>query len=272
MKKRHADLQTMPGFSAVFWLCITILYLPLVVIAVYSFNASNSITIWAGFTLDWYREVFFGIDSEKYRIAAFNSLMIATVASFVATVIAMAAAVGMLRAGNFRGRGLSFGLISLPLMVPEIVTAVASLIFFSFIGLTGGFGTILIAHTVFCIPFAFLPLSARMQDVPDTYEIAATDLYATKWDAFRLVLLPMLAPGIVSGFLLAFVVSLDDFLITNFVKGNGVETLPTVIFGAVRTGIRPNIMAMSSLLLLTSIVFVLLSYLIGRRGSAKFQR
>lgn len=268
---RRAGIRDMPGFAQIFLLCVFLLYVPLIVIAVYSFNASSSITIWSGFTLDWYREVFTGIDSQKYREAALNSLMIAAVASALATVMAISAAVGMLRAGTFRGRTISFGLISLPLMVPEIVTAVASLIFFNFIGLGGDFLTVLIAHTVFCIPFAYLPVSARMRDIPDLYEMAATDLYATKWQAFRLVMLPMLMPGIVSGYILAFIVSLDDFLITNFVKGNGFETLPTVIFGAVRTGIRPNIMAMSSLLLLTSIVFVLLSYLIGRRGRDRFR-
>lgn len=264
-------LRDMPGFALIFGLCVFLLYVPLIIIAVYSFNASNSITIWSGFTLDWYKEVFTGIDSQKYRDAAINSLLIAVAASAMATVMAVAAATGMLRAGAFRGRTVSFGLINLPLLVPEIVTAVASLIFFSFLGLGGSFLTVLIAHTVFCIPFAYLPVSARMQDIPDLYETAATDLYATKWQAFRLVLLPMLMPGIVSGYLLSFIVSLDDFLISNFVKGNGVETLPTVIFGAVRTGIRPNIMAISSLLLLTSIVLVLLSYLIGRQGKEKFR-
>lgn len=269
---RRSSLREMPGFLQIFILCVFLLYMPLIVIAVYSFNASNSITIWSGFTLNWYREVFTGIDSQKYRDAAINSLMVATISSILATIMAVAAAVGMLRAGYFRGRTFSFGLISLPLMVPEIVTAVATLIFFSFIGLDGSLLTILIAHTVFCIPFAYLPTSARMQDIPDLYETAANDLYATKWEAFRLVLLPMLMPGIISGFLLAFIVSLDDFLITNFVKGNGVETLPTVIFGAVRTGIRPNIMAISSLLLLISMTFVLLSYLISIRGHDKFRK
>ncbi|TDK51394.1 ABC transporter permease [Antarcticimicrobium luteum] len=268
---RRSGLRDMPGFAQIFGLCVFLLYTPLIVIAVYSFNASSSITIWSGFTLDWYKEVFTGIDSQKYRDAAVNSLLVAVIASALSTVMALAAAVGMLRAGSFRGRSISFGLIGLPLLVPEIVTAVASLIFFSFLGLSGSFLTVLIAHTVFCIPFAYLPISARMQDIPDLYETAATDLYATKWQAFRLILLPMLLPGIVSGYLLSFIVSLDDFLITNFVKGNGFETLPTVIFGAVRTGIRPNIMAMSSLLLLISIVLVLLSYLIGRQGREKFR-
>jgi spermidine/putrescine transport system permease protein len=176
------------------------------------------------------------------------------------------AATAMLRAGRFRGKSVSFALINLPLMVPEIVTAVATLIFFSAIGFTTGYLTILIAHIVFCIPFAYLPIAARMQGIEDVYEQAAQDLYATRFQAFRLILLPLMAPGIISGFLLAFIISLDDFIITNFVKGAGIETLPTVIFGAVKQGIKPNIMAISTLLLAVSVGFVALSYFVGRMG------
>ena len=151
--------------------------------------------------------------------------------------------------------------------MPEIVTAVATLIFFSVIGLTTGYLTILIAHITFCIPFAYLPIAARLQGIEATYEQAARDLYATRAQAFRLILLPLMAPGVVSGALLAFIISLDDFIITNFVKGAGMETLPTAIFGAVKQGIKPNIMAISTLMLAVSVVFVTLSYLINKRGS-----
>ncbi|MHA2937099.1 ABC transporter permease [Vibrio sp. RC27] len=156
--------------------------------------------------------------------------------------------------------------MNLPLMVPEVVTAVASLVFFSAIGFNGGVLTILIAHTIFCIPFAYLPISARMQTIPPMYEQAAMDLYATPRDAFKKVLLPIMMPGVLSGFLLAFIISLDDFLITNFVKGAGIETLPTVIFGSVKQGIKPNIMAISTLMLFVSIIFVTLSWIVGRSG------
>jgi len=149
-------------------------------------------------------------------------------------------------------------------MVPEIVTAVATLIFFSAIGFKTGYLTILLAHCVFCIPFAYLPIAARLQGVEAIYEQAAMDLYATRTAAFTKVLLPLLTPGIVAGFLLAFIISLDDFIITNFVKGAGIETLPTAIFGAVKLGIKPNIMAISTLMLLVSIVFVTISYIISR--------
>ena len=154
-------------------------------------------------------------------------------------------------------------------MVPEIVTAVATLIFFSAIGFTAGYLTIVLAHIVFCIPFAYLPIAARMQGIEETFEQAAQDLYATRFQTFRLILLPLMTPGIMSGFLLAFIISLDDFIITNFVKGAGIETLPTAIYGAVRQGIKPNIMAISTLLLVVSVVFVTLSYFVGRMGDKK---
>ena len=245
------DLRRFTGFQAITWLCLFILYAPLVIVAIYSFNASTSITRWGGFSLEWYVDVFTGVDAPKFRAAATNSFVIA------------------IRAGRFRGKVASLALINLPLMVPEIVTAVASLIFFITIGFKTGLMTIFLAHLVFCIPFAYMPISARMQSVPDMYEQAAMDLYATPWEAFRLILLPLMTPGILSGFLLAFIISLDDFLITNFVKGAGIETLPTAIFGSVKQGIKPNIMAISTLLLGVSVVFVTLSWLIGRAGQNK---
>ena len=129
-----------------------------------------------------------------------------------------------------------------------------------------GYGTILVAHVTFCIPFAYLPIAARMQGIEESYELAARDLYASRWQAFRLILLPLMMPGVISGWLLAFIISLDDFIITNFVKGAGMETLPTAIFGSVKQGIKPNIMAISTLMLMVSIVFVTLSYLANRIG------
>ncbi|GAA6193566.1 ABC transporter permease [Phaeobacter sp. NW0010-22] len=263
---RKVDLRRFTGFQAITWACLFMLYAPLIVVMVYSFNDSNSITIWGGLSLRWYGDVFWGPEAEKFKVAALNSIVIAVSAAVVSTAIATSAATALLRAGRFRGKSLSFVLVNMPLMVPEIVTAVASLIFFSAIGFTAGYLTILVAHIVFCIPFAYLPIAARMQSIEDVYEQAAQDLYASKWQAFRLILLPLMAPGIISGFLLAFIISLDDFIITNFVKGAGIETLPTAIFGSVKQGIKPNIMAISTLLLLVSVLFVTLSWLVGRKG------
>ena len=264
--RRGFDVRSYAGFGTLAALCLVVLYVPLLVVSVYSFNDSRSISAWGGFSLRWYVDVFTGVEAGKFRAAAAASLGIAVIAATAASVIATAAAIGMVRGGRFRGRSASFALISLPIMVPEIVTAVATLIFFSAIGFTLGYASIVVAHIVFCIPFAYLPIAARLEGIDASYEEAARDLYASRWRAFRHVLLPILAPGVLSGFLLAFIISLDDFIITNFIKGAGVETLPTAIFGAVKQGIRPNVMALSTLLLGFSMLLVTLSWLVGRSG------
>jgi len=269
MASKQFDIKTYTGFKGITLLCLVILYAPLVVVTIYSFNASQSLTNWEGVSLRWYADVFTGPESAKFKTAAKNSFIIAIIAATTATTIATLAATGMVRGGKFRFRTLSFGLISLPLMVPEIVLAVATLIFFNSIGFERGLLTILLAHIAFCIPFAYLPISARMQGVEDSYEQAALDLYATKRQAFTKILLPLMMPGIISGFLLAFIVSLDDFIITNFVKGAGVETLPTAIFGSVKQGIKPNIMAISTMLLSVSIIMVTISYFVSKSDNTK---
>ncbi len=269
MASKQFDIKTYTGFKGITLLCLVILYAPLVVVTIYSFNASQSLTNWEGVSLRWYADVFTGPESAKFKTAAKNSFIIAIIAATTATTIATLAATGMVRGGNFRFRTVSFGLISLPLIVPEIVLAVATLIFFNSIGFERGLLTILLAHIAFCIPFAYLPISARMQGIEDSYEQAALDLYATKRQAFTKILLPLMMPGIISGFLLAFIVSLDDFIITNFVKGAGVETLPTAIFGSVKQGIKPNIMAISTMLLSVSIIMVTISYFVSKSDNTK---
>ena len=257
---RTFDIKHYRGFFGITCLCLVILYGPLIIVMIYSFNDSVSITNWGGLSLRWYVEIFTGLESAKFKAAAWNSFSIAIMAAIVSTV--------MIRGGSFKGKFASFALISLPIMVPEIVTAVATLIFFSTIGFKLGTLSILVAHTVFCIPFAYLPISARLQGIDASYEEAAQDLFANRWMTFRYVLMPIMWPGILAGFLLAFIISLDDFIITNFIKGAGIETLPTAIFGSVKQGIKPNIMALSTLLLLFSIALVTLSYFIGKRGEA----
>ena len=157
---RAFDPRRYTGFFAITLACLFILYAPLIVVAVYSFNDSLSITRFDTVSLRWYNEIFFGVEAGKFRTAAWNSFTIAIIAATVATVIATAAAIGMVRGGNFRGKPASFALISMPIMVPEIVTAVATLIFFSAISFSLGYLSIVVAHIVFCIPFAYLPISA----------------------------------------------------------------------------------------------------------------
>ncbi len=256
------DLRRYPGFRGITWACMVFLYGPIIVIAIYSFNAIRSITIWGGFSFDWYIKAF---NNELIQKATMNSLVIAVCAATVATTFATAAAIAMIRGRGFQGKNAVFGLISLPLMVPEIVTAVASLVFFVLVGVPLGLGSIMLAHTVFCIPFAYLPISARLEGIESYYEEAARDLYADSRQVFVHVTFPLLLPGMISGFMLAFIISLDDFIITNFVAGPGSTTLPLAIYGLVRTGLTPEINAISTLLLLVSLMFVTISYIVGRR-------
>lgn len=260
---RAPDIRKYPGFSGITWLCLFILYAPMIVIAVYSFNSLRSITTWGGFTFDWYIKAF---NNPDIQIATWNSLMIAVSAATLSTMIAISAALALARSCNFSGKTTVYAIINLPLMIPEIVTAVSSLVLFIAIGFDLGLMTILMAHIVFCIPFAYLPISARLQGIGGNYEEAALDLYASRWQSFRHVLLPMLMPGVISGFMLAFIVSLDDFIITNMVAGPGATTLPLTIYGMVRVGFTPEINAISTILLIISLVFVTISYFVGRNS------
>lgn len=254
-----------PGFLALTLLCLVILYAPLAVVMAYSFNGSTSITEWGGFSLRWYSDVFTGPEAGRFGQAAWNSLTIALMAATAATLIATAAALAMVKGGRFRGRTASFALINLPLMVPEVVTAVALLIFFTTVGLTTGYGTILIAHVTFCIPFAYLPIRARLESMDLTLERAAADLYATPWKTFRFITLPLLWPGILAGLMLAFVISLDDVVITNFVKSGGQDTLPTYMLGQLRRAITPEMNAISTVFLLISVAIVTAFFFISRK-------
>lgn len=236
------------------------LYLPIVILIVLSFNENRTATIWTGFSARWYAAVLANDDIVR---AASNSLTVATCATLAATLFALLAALAMAQA-RFRGQDGITAVIVLPLVVPEIVTAVATLLFFVLIGLKLGLLTVILAHTVFCIPFAYLPIRARLEGMDPYLAQAAADLYATPWQAFRRVTLPLLWPGILSGAMLAFIISLDDFVITYFVAGAGATTLPVYIFGMIRIGITPEVNAVSALMLLISIAFVSLSYAVDR--------
>ncbi|HIE75030.1 MAG: ABC transporter permease [Acidiferrobacteraceae bacterium] len=238
------------------------LYLPIIVLIVYSFNANRMVMNWGGFGIDWYLKAFNNSDIQK---AVWNSLIVATVATVFATAIATIGALVLARGGNFRGKTVSLGLITLPLMVPEIVTAVAVLIFFSAIGMNLGLGNVIIAHITFCIPFAFMPIRARLEGMDTTLEQAGRDLYASQWETFRFVTMPLLMPGIVAGAMLAFVISMDDFIITLMVGGAGSTTLPVYIYSMIRRGLTPEINAVSTMLLLASIAIVTAYWILSKK-------
>ncbi len=249
-----------PGIRLAALLFFAFLYLPILVLIALSFNANDQATIWTGFSGQWYGVV---LGNDDILRAARNSLVVATIATLVATLAATLAALGM-ATGRFAGQSLIQGLIALPLVVPEIVTAVATLLLFALIGLPLGLTTVIIAHTVFCVPFAYLPIRARLEGMDRTLTEAAGDLYANPWQSFRRVTLPLLWPGVLSGAMLAFIISLDDFVITYFVAGAGATTLPVYIFGMIRIGITPEVNAISALMLVVSIAVVSLSYLTAR--------
>jgi spermidine/putrescine transport system permease protein len=264
--RKALDLRYKPGFGTVAICCLVMLYAPILVLAIFSFTAGDSVTRWGGFGTRWYVTA---IQNEGFHNAALTTMKITITATIVSTLVATAAALATTRTQRWPGQTAAFMVINLPLMVPEIITAVASLSFFALLAsvlhINFGLGNLILVHTVFCIPFAYLPIRARLEDMDLTLEQAAADLYATPWMAFRRVTLPLLMPGISAGAALAFIVSFDDFTITQLVAGPGQTTLPLFIWDHTRLPLTPEINAMSTILLGVSIVFVTLSFVIARR-------
>nr|WP_224380301.1 ABC transporter permease [Roseovarius carneus] len=259
------DLRKQPGFEFLAYTCLFFLYAPIVVLVIFSFNDNRSVVLWTEFSFRWYIEAF---DNDGIREATIISLKVAAVATVFSTIFATMAALATTRTPSYRGQTLAYAIINQPLMVPEIVTAVATLAFFTLIKkLTGvsGIGYLMLAHTVFCIPFAYMPIRARLEDMNLTLEQAAADLYATPFQVFRSVTLPLMAPGIVAGAMLAFVVSLDDVIISLLIAGPGETTLPIYILGQIRRGITPEINAVSTLLLGLTVILVAAFFMVGRK-------
>jgi spermidine/putrescine transport system permease protein len=262
---RGFSVRRQPGFATVAIVCFFALYAPLITLIAYSFNAGENIANWQGFSFRWYLSAW---ENDKVQEATVRSLIIAVSAATLSTLAATMAALGTTRVRPYRGQTAVYAMINQPLMVPEIVTAVALLIVFAVVkeatGYTG-LGYLIMAHTAFCIPFAYLPIRARLEDMDQTLETAAADLYATPWKAFRHVTLPLLAPGILAGGMLAFVISLDDVVITEFVKSAGQDTLPTYMLGQLRRVLTPEINAISTVLVAVSVLVVTIFFIIGRR-------
>ncbi len=238
------------------------LYMPIAVLIFYSFNDNRMVMIWSGFSVHWYIKAF---NNVAIQDAVLNSLIVAFFATVISTAIATIGALVLARGGNFRGKTMSMGLITLPLMVPEIVTAVAMLIFFAAIGMNWGLGNVIIAHVTFCIPFAFMPIRARLEGMDTSLEQASRDLYASEWETFRFITVPQLMPGIIAGAMLAFVISMDDFIITLMVSGAGSTTLPVYIYSMIRRGLTPEINAVSTLLLLFSVAIVTAYWIVSNK-------
>jgi len=230
------------------------LYIPLAVVVLFSFNDSKLNAEWVGFTLDWYQKLFANVEMLT---AARNSLFIAVVASFAATVLGTMAGIAMHR---YRSKVLPF-LTLTPVAMPEILLGVSLLIFF--ISVFGDESlsllTVIIAHTTFCIGFVAIIVRARLSGMDESIFEAARDLGATPWQTFRLVTLPLIMPGVIAGALMAFTLSIDDFVITFFTAGAGVPTLPLTIYTMIKVAVTPEVNAVSTLLMLLTLTMIVVA-------------
>jgi spermidine/putrescine transport system permease protein len=254
-------LRDFPTFRLVSGLVFAFLYLPLLFVVGYSFNDNRIVTVWKGFTFHWYSDVLANHDIQR---ALMNSLRVAVIATVVSVVLATGLAIGLLTLWR-RGRTFAWALIGAPLIIPEIVFAIGTLALFVQVKVPLGVNAITLAHIAFCIPFALLPIRARLRGVDLAVYEAAADLGANEWTIFRRITLPLLMPGVVAGALLAFIISLDDFIVSYFLAGPGGTTLPVYIFSMIRNSITPGINALSTMLLGVSILIVTVSYLLTRK-------
>ncbi len=248
---------------------IAFLYLPIVILVVYSFNASRLVTVWGGFSTRWYGELF---RNEALMDAAWVTLRVALVSSLAATVLGTMAALALVRWGRFRGRTLFTGMVYAPMVMPEVITGLSLLLLFVALGLDRGFWTVAIAHTTLTMCFVTIVVQARLVSFDRSLEEAAVDLGATPVRAFFSVTLPLIAPAIAAGFLLAFTLSLDDLVIASFTSGPGATTLPMRIYGQVRLGVTPEINAASAILVGMVAVGVIAATLISKRAALRPER
>jgi spermidine/putrescine transport system permease protein len=243
MRRRSAWLWAAAIFAYAF------LYLPLLIVVVYSFNDSRLNAEWVGFTLDWYRTL---AGDQQMLTAAGNSLVIGLVASFAATVLGTMAGMAMHR----RRLRLLPILIVAPIAIPEILTGVSLLIFFVLLNVTLGLVSVALAHIAFCIGFVAIVVRARLAGMDETLTEAARDCGASPWLAFRHVTLPLIMPGVMAGALMAFTLSIDDFVITFFTAGAGTVTLPLQIYSMIKISVTPEVNAVSTLLMLVTLLLI----------------
>ena len=246
------------------WLVYLFFYAPILVLIIFSFSDNRNVGVWGGFTTSWYEEF---VNDEPLTKAVGNSLRIAVVATLVSVVLGTMSALALERF-RFRGRQVFDALLYLPVIVPDVTMAVMLLLFYTqaanWFGFSKGFGTIALSHIAFCISFVSIVVRARLAGMDDKLEEAAMDLYASRWQAFRHITLPLIMPGILGGGLLAMTLSLDDVVITQFVTGAGWSTLPVYVFSLIRKGVTPLINAVSVVMLVASMALVVLSLVAQR--------
>ena len=244
------------------------LYLPILILIIFSFDESKLVTVWGGFSTKWYGEL---LHDKQMLGAAWMSFKIAFLAASSAVVIGTMASIVMVRMGKFKGRVAFTSMITAPLVMPEVITGLSLLLLFvamaQTIGWPAGRGmlTILIAHVTFCTAFVAVVVSSRLREMDASLEEAARDLGAPPWKVFFLITLPIIAPALISGWLLAFTLSLDDLVIASFVSGPGSTTLPMVVYSSVRLGISPKINALATIIVLLASTGVLTAWWLARK-------
>lgn len=273
-RMRQVGTAALIGYTLLFFAFI---YLPIVVIAVYSFNADPvNMMHWSGFTFDWYKKIFgfkavvsetaLYIESTDQLIAAVeNSLIVAAMTTTIATLLGTSTALALYRF-NFLGKKFYRTLLFAPMLMPDIVLGIALLIFFVGVGIPLGIQTIVIGQCTFLTSYVFIVVSARLAGMDRTLENASADLGANEWVTFRRIILPQVMPGVIGGALLAFIISMDDLVITYFISGVDTQTLPLFIFGMLRRGIKPEVNAIAVMMLMFSFALAALGlYLRTRR-------
>ena len=246
-------------------LIVLFLYLPIGTLMVLSFNSGKTMNAWTGFSLDWYEEMF---QSQQIMEALKNTLTIAFWAATIATVIGVAACIGI-NSMSEKSRSLLMGINNIPLLNADIVTGISLMLSFLLFGISLNYGTVLFAHITFCIPYVILSVMPKFRQLQNhTYE-AALDLGASPVYAFFKVVLPDIMPGIISGFLLSFTMSVDDFVITHFTRGVGINTLSTLIYSQVKVGIRPTLYALSTVIFVTVLIILIVVNIISNKKEEK---
>ena len=248
---------------------LAFLYLPITILVIYSFNASRLVTIWGGWSLEWYREL---LHDDAVLQAAWISLRVAILSASFATVLGTLAAVALTRMGRFRGRLLFSGMVYAPLVIPEVITGLSLLLLFVALNADRGFWTIVIAHTTLTMCFVAVIVQSRLVSFDRSLEEAAMDLGCPPLKTFLTVTLPLILPAIAAGWMLAFSLSLDDLVIASFTTGPGATTLPIRIYSEVRLGVKPEINAVCTIMIAVVAVATVVASLASKRGVVRRER
>src|SRR5215471_226513 len=248
---------------------LAFLYLPVAILVIYSFNASRLVTLWGGWSLVWYREL---LNNEALLQAAWVSLRVAVLSASAATALGTLAAIALTRGGRFHGRLLFSSMVYAPLVMPEVITGLSLLLLFVAINIDRGFWTIVVAHTTLTMCFVTVIVQSRLVAFDRSLEEAAMDLGCPPFKTFLTVTLPLIAPAIAAGWMLAFSLSLDDLVIASFTTGPGATTLPIRIYSEVRLGVKPEINAICTIMIAVVAFGTIASSLVAKRGAAQRER